>query len=381
MNALQEYFDNGGSLEDLKVNLSIKIKEHDCLPLCILNYNQVHSPTKNPIVRCCRQTIVSTVGDVPHVMFHSFHRFFNLNQNPEETQYLFDHIEDATFQTKHDGSLVLVFWYEGDWHVCTRGTFGDGPMDNGGPRWIDAVWSLLDKQKLRDMDKEFGYVFELCTKWNQVVRVYSDDRLYLLAQFQNGPSYMERSDSELDEIARHLNVYRPETFTVRSASDALDVINEESKDTVGFEGLVGKVFSDKLKRYVRVKIKSDAYIRMHHMVGGEIHKWKNILPILIQNETEEFVTHPTFQRFRDDILEKNAKWEAVRSKIEEDWKNTYINAKTPKDLAFQIKDSPFKSLYFALYRHGDKFMRDGYLTVQFWLQYQRQLVQYLDENI
>lgn len=67
------------SLEDLKTELGIKVAEHATLPLVILNYDQIESPSKtHPIILECRALVLNK--NDWSIVARSFSRFFNFGE-------------------------------------------------------------------------------------------------------------------------------------------------------------------------------------------------------------------------------------------------------------------------------------------------------------
>jgi hypothetical protein len=142
------------------------------------------------IVLECRQLIIET--SKLQIVGRYFKRFFNLNEDEIETNELMSRLSSVssnqgniTFETKHDGSLIQLFWYDNRWMMATRGSFGDGSIDNtaNGPSWVHIVskwFPCLENPDIttNELQKDKSYVFELCTEMNRVIRHYPSDSLY-----------------------------------------------------------------------------------------------------------------------------------------------------------------------------------------------------------
>jgi hypothetical protein len=77
MLAVQEYLKTK-TLDNLHDELAIEINRHDTLPLAILNYNQIKSPKKHPIVLECRGLVLEI--ETWKIIARSFPRFFNFGE-------------------------------------------------------------------------------------------------------------------------------------------------------------------------------------------------------------------------------------------------------------------------------------------------------------
>lgn len=333
------------SLDELTAEFNIKIKRHPTLPLAVLNYDQVRSPKNHPVVRECRQKIIET--HAPHrVVARSFDRFFNLDERPEETAVLLERWNDAVFQEKHDGSLISVFFYAGEFRVATRGSFADGSIAKDGPTWDAVVRSLVD---LSVLNSDNTYVFELCTKWNRVIRNYAEDCMFLLTVV-NTQSGRELADVEIDRTARGLRLQRPRVFPVANATELRGVIAEEAKRTPGFEGLVARIpLSEGV--YLRLKVKDAGYLEAHHLILGPV-TWTNLVTVVVRGELDEALLHPRFEARKGDALRVLEAWTELRAEIEATWKRVRHSA-TRKDLALtlQAEQCPYRAMMFALYKN------------------------------
>lgn len=344
MSALATYL-QAHSLDDLARDLSIRVKLHPTLPLAILNYDQIDSPKSHPVVRECRQKVIETFAPY-RVVSKSFDRFFNIGECKEDTEFLSRCLSDATFTEKHDGSLISVFFYRDEWHLITRGSWADGPMDPSrpdSPTFKDMAWSILQRDGL--VPPHFTYVFELCTPYNQIVRRYDVPCMYLLALVR--PSTGEElPQSFLDEAARALGVYLPKRWdSIHSVDEAREIVSAAEKDVHGFEGLVARVYHPLEDRYVRVKLKSEEYVRVHHNLR-EVLTRKDVIRAVVRNELDEISASHRFTAWIDEAKQMTEAWARIRAAVQLEW-NIIRPIESVKELARHIValKSPIQSLY------------------------------------
>ncbi len=359
------------TLEDLTKEFAIKVKHHPHLHLAILNYDQIQSPKKHPVVRECRQRVI----EIPYrTVSKSFDRFYNENEDPDETKFLRDHISDAVFQEKCDGSLISIFWYQDQWRVITRGSWADGLMDPtraDSPTWESMVWSLVNRDALQEKDKT--YVFELCTPYNQVVRRYTEPVMYLLAIVhpQTGQEY---DPDKVAAIAEELGVRPVPRFNVATIDDAHRNIDTQAATIVGFEGMVARVFDPQTRQEIRVKIKSAEYLRMHLKATGKL-TWKDILGAVIDGETDELKANRYFESWKDQLEKYQQDWVRLQTQFESEWRDVLKTCPLTKDIALRVRAGPFKTLFFLLYRVHIKTEKVPY---SFWLENKRFLIDHWD---
>jgi RNA ligase len=119
---------------------------HPTLPLTIWNYTEtVQFEGKwDEITLMCRGLVTDDKGNI---VARPFNKFFNI----EEGKYT--PTENFEVWDKMDGSLGIVFWYEGQWIVATRGSFTSDQAIKG--------TELLKKYNTDIMFRHLTYCFEI----------------------------------------------------------------------------------------------------------------------------------------------------------------------------------------------------------------------------
>jgi RNA ligase len=138
INILNKYIEEG---------LVVK-NDHPTLPISIYNYSRTcqYEGKWDNITKMCRGLVLDKEGNV---VAKSFDKFFNyeeltLNDIPNESFEVFE---------KMDGSLLIVFWYEGKWIVASRGSFTSEQAIKGA--------ELLKKYNTDIMFRHLTYCFEI----------------------------------------------------------------------------------------------------------------------------------------------------------------------------------------------------------------------------
>ncbi len=272
----------GETLDNLAERLSLKVAEHSSLPLVILNYT-IQSPKLDPIALECRGLCLEK--GTWKVVARAFDRFFNYGEATELTEG-FDW-GDFVAEEKADGSLCLLYNYDGQWHVNTRGSFAEGQTQPNGPTWEQLFWmGMPGKAELRGLRPECTYVFELCSPYNKVVKQFSEPTLYLLTSSEAEHIYSNRSPSAweleyardmLDMTANRLGVKRPALHKIDSPQDALMKLEAEAGD---FEGYVLRD-----RTGLRLKVKNAKYVALHHLKGNNnLFAVDKLLPYILNEE-------------------------------------------------------------------------------------------------
>ena len=329
-----EYLKNN-SLEDLKEEFGIKVKEYSEYNLAVLNYSQTDSPKFHPIVMECRGLIIDTEYLVP--VSKTFSRFFNLNENSNEV-FAFD--QPFRVEEKADGSLMSVYYFDGSWRIASRGTaFGEGSCDN--TTFHDLFEDIIGMDINNFMNfhnKDLYYTFEMCSLSNKVVKMYKKSCVYLLnIQDMYGKEF---SAHLIDFVAGELGVLRPKVYEFKNVKEAVKSFeNFEPTD----EGYVLIDFYGK-----RLKIKNPAYVDLHQLKGNDVLTAKRITDIIFRGETEEILSYfPELKEYFDPWV--NA-YEQLLKDIENWHYIMNVPGKTQKEFALSIRDFGFKSILFMMRR-------------------------------
>lgn len=253
--------------------------------------------------------------------------------------------EKTQIVEKIDGSLIELFCYDGNWHINTRGSFGDGELNFSGKTWGEWVWSLLVREVVEQLDPSWTYVFEFVSPYNKVVKHYPVPQLYLLSVVRNTDG-VELSSVEADRIASDLGVSRPKTYALGSPDDILDFLRENGRNDPTFEGFVAV---DRDNR--RVKMKSESYVHLHHLFdNGNVFNPRRLVPLILNGETDEIVAYlPELKPHIEKIAEQLDRELAA---LTETWVANWQIA-DQKEFALAVKDKPFSGLLFQIRKqHG-----------------------------
>jgi len=212
-------------------------KRHPIFPITIYNYSikTQYEEHWDDITLQARGLVLDDYGEV---VARPFRKFFNLNQGRFVPTNEFEVYE------KYDGSLGIVFYYENNWHIATRGSFTSEQSVLGK--------SFLNRYDLATLETDKTYLFEIVGKNNRIVVDYGDlEDLVLLSAFDN-KSGKEIHRKELENIGFRL-------------CEKYDGINDYGTlaDTIGQnrEGYVVRFSNGH-----RAKIKGTEYLRLHKII-------------------------------------------------------------------------------------------------------------------
>lgn len=274
---LQKYLRSSKTPADLTRQFGIYTYEHPELPLVGFKYDQVDSKDFkfHPIIREARGIVLER--DTWDVVARPFDRFFNFGEDPETTKS-FDWKYFTTTE-KVDGSLIIVYYYNGEWHANTSGSFGLGECPTSGLSWCELFWKTACIKR-NELLTYLTYVFELCTLYNKVVITHKDPKVYLLGVIdkQNGFEYTVA----LQSIANDLKVRAPETFPIKTESGLHAFLKEREQGPL-WEGVVCRDNNN-----IRFKAKDTRYVAWHRLKNnGNLIMAKNVVPVILENEMSE----------------------------------------------------------------------------------------------
>lgn len=337
-------------IEALTSELGIKVSHDEDTGLVIFNYDQIESPKTHPVVRECRGLILE--NNSWNFVARSFPRFFNWGEVIDEMKNF--NFNEFVIDSKEDGSLCIIYYYNGNWHANTRGSFGKDHMQFQNFTWREAFIKALNVNSFNDLnnilDERLTYVCEFVSPWNKIVRKYDKPSMYLLTIFNgiNELSWKEIDDEELRIKEHKLLFVRPNRYYFSSIDEIkLFLQSLESKDPTN----EGVVIRDKDNR--RWKIKSPTYLSLHRLRGeGNMYDPKNIIPFVLSGEADELLTY--FPEIEDGFR-----------KIESEIKESYITLNSlwnstkhitdQKEFALAIMNkTPFTGILFQIRKSGEK---------------------------
>ena len=334
------------SLEELKAELGINYYLHPTLPLVGFKYDQIDSPKAHPVVRECRGLVLE--DKTWKIVAKPFNRFFNVGELAEEFAE-FDW-NDCSITAKEDGSLIIMYYYAGSWHVNTSGSFGLGSQQVFGGTWRELFYKTAGDDILMKLDEnkfhDHTLIFELCTVYNKIVRTYKKNQIFLLAASQNNDDeWSEHSDLHVDTISTLIGVQRPERWTFTNQEDICNfLLSQEEKDPT-FEGVVLRD-----KNNLRYKWKTSTYVSLHKLKdNGNVLLPKNLVPLVLAGEADEKKVY---------LPEISSALDAVAAIVDDLWsslKDMWIkhsNIVDQKEFALSIKEHPLSSILFMNRKQG-----------------------------
>lgn len=336
-------------LEALTSELGIKVKDYPEHNLVVLNYSQIDSPKTHPVVRECRGLILQR--DNLKVLCRPFDRFFNAGEAPETVED-FD-ITRAVALEKVDGSLIKI-WCDrgGKWRCATRGTaFAESSVNDSNLTFAELVYRAVgcedtgilgfQGQCEKHLERHVTYLFELTSQENRVVTRYEGTTLWYL-----GARETETGIDLTDNLGQMFSAKGIGAKEIKHFK--FDTLEHALEASQGLKDLQeGYVLFDKVS-HKRIKVKSPAYVAVHHLRGEGLNP-KRIKQLVLTNEQDEYLKYfPEDADFVDPYVVKLALLESNMSEAY----NMYREELSQKDFALKVKDFGFSAILFQARQRG-----------------------------
>ena len=266
------------NLEELENYLErglLEKTDHPSLPLSIWNYSRgcQFESSWDEITLGMRGTILDHDGNL---VAGAFPKFFNY----EEVRHLVPVSGEYVYvQEKMDGSLGILFWYEGEWHLATKGSFASDQA-------LKGMGILRNKYNLANFHTHVTYLCEIIYPENRIVVDYKGEEkiVFIGANIVNEELHW----TEAKNIFKSSFIKDDDIVQTRQYFSFGSELYRDLKEmnTQNSEGHVLRFHPGNF----RMKIKFADYVRLHKILTGfsNVSIWeylrdgKDISPILEQ---------------------------------------------------------------------------------------------------
>lgn len=292
----------------------VDVQSHPYLPLKIYNYSRTCAFEKHwdEITLQCRGLILDNEGNV---VARSFPKFFNFEEiNPSDYPFNEEH---CYVTVKEDGSLIILFNYNGEWIFASKGSFtSDQAL---------KAQEIFNKKYNKDyLMPGVSYIFEIMYPENRIVVNYGEEeKLVLLSMFDG---YKEKKYTSLYMAATVIGcpyVHLEKLRGIQSIEALNQLVNNlRTKYDGNSEGFVIRFHPSDF----RMKIKYEEYVRLHRLLTNfsnvdiwEMLKNNEDIKGYLDNVPDEFDVW-----VKDIINDLKQKY----SDVEEDARNYYVLLRT-----------------------------------------------------
>lgn len=219
---------------------------HPTLPLTIWNYSE-KVQYENLWDDVTLQTRGLVTDDKGKIVARPFCKFFNMEEEKHTPTPDFD------VYAKMDGSLGILFNYQGQWVMATRGSFTSDQA-------LKAFF-MLQKYDFNKLHEDYTYLFEIIYDDNRIVVKYDFEDLVLLGMIHTETGYEVDLYSEGVDV-RFKNLINNLGFNVVKKYDGV-------RDYAELKGIIKHDEEGFVVRFTngqRMKIKGEEYLRLHKLM-------------------------------------------------------------------------------------------------------------------
>jgi hypothetical protein len=306
---------------------------HPSLPLTIWNYNEKvqFEDLWNEDLLMCRGLVTDDKGKI---VARPFKKFFNLEEGKHTPTEYFEIYE------KLDGSLGILFNYEGEWVFATRGSFTSDQSVKG--------FEMLSKYRYNELPKRFTYLFEIIYPENRIVVEYPFEDVVMLGMIDTENGY------EVDIFPGNFSDLRYKNILAN-----LDFKLVKKFHGINDYSLLKNMIGDNEEGYVvrfsngnRMKIKGVEYLRLHKIMTNisTTSVWEYLKNGENINELLKDVPDEFFKRIHEYVNYLNENFNSILTSYNSYFLTITDNIVTidRKSFAEEAKKYEYPSLLFSI---------------------------------
>jgi RNA ligase len=298
LEVLNKYYEDGWLIK----------QTHPTLPLTIWNYSQTtqYDGKWDEVTMMCRGLI--TDNNTGKILVHPFKKFFNYEEVvgkgviPSKGDYVY-------IQEKMDGSLGILFCYEGEWVMATRGSFTSDQSIKG-MEILKRNYPVFDRAWMT----EYAYLVEIIYPENRIVVDYGKEKITFLSVVLNEgyDCWKPTDETELHwttacSIFAGNGIKKSDIVKTEQHFNFSDELYKslKEKNETNKEGFVLRFFPGNF----RMKIKFEEYVRLHKVMtevstksvweivsnGDDMESLLKDVPDEFFDKVKEYVSELTFQ--------------------------------------------------------------------------------------
>lgn len=318
--------------------LKIDEKTINNVDYILFKYDQIESDFSDPIVKECRGIILRK--NDWKIVCYPFKKFFNYGEGYSDTI----DFETSKVQEKVDGSIMKM-WYDGnEWIISTNGkidstdaTCAIGKSFN--ELFIESLKNQLDNDETKyneffetlNKHKNYTYIFEMVHPLTRVVIEYDKPDLRHIGT---------RNNDTYEELDINIGIQKPTEYKFNSFDD---VVNMSRLLPYSEEGYVVVDAN-----WNRVKVKSPAYLAVHHLKNNGVISARRVIDIILKGEQSEVLSiFPEFTDYFNVASEIFYNFKAELEKNIDDFKNMTFESK--KGFAMVASKTQLPDFFFQVY--------------------------------
>jgi len=262
----------------------------------LLRYNQYESDFNLDEVKEARGSIFTYEDGIWKCVARALDKFHNWGESYAATPLI--HWNDGVdVLEKIDGSLIKVWWHD-RWHVSTNNcidAFATTGATARGVNFGNLFMTIANAQFgngwMQHLNKEYCYYFELVApSYNTIVVQYQENRVWFLGC--RNMVTMEESAT----IPETFQNFVPRTYHFNSLDDCIEASHTLDRNHEGFVVRANTMYDGS---FLRIKVKGDEYLRLHHTLNNGVITDASIVEMWQNNTLDDFVG--SFPQFNDRV--------------------------------------------------------------------------------
>ena len=301
---------------------------HPSLPLTIYNYTAKAQYDRHWIDATlhCRGLVLDNLYQP---IARPLPKFFNLDEYqgkiPDGVPNIYE---------KLDGSLIILFHYQGAWEVASRGSFASDQSH------MARVLLANYQSDVDRLDPEYTYLFEIIYPNNRIVVDYgAAQRLVLLAAVHTETG-AELAHTEVNWIDR------AETYPATTLPEWIKSIDARQAELSNHEGFILK-----WPNGFRLKYKLADYVRLHRIITRV--QAKDIWECLSQNQDLDQFLDSVPDEFYNWVKDTKLDLETQYQAIETECQNAFKDFGDRKESAIYFQTQKYPGVLFLMLDQRD----------------------------
>lgn len=227
------------------------VSQRDLGEISIYNYTNkcAYAQEWDEYTKLCRGLILNRLTG--EIVATPFPKFFNIGERPETEYESLPH-EPYRIFAKMDGSLGILYRYNGEYRVASRGSFDSS----------QAIWATqhLSRYNLSGLPNNLTLLFEIIYPENRIVVDYGSRKDLILLAAYNRYNWTEIEWEEVRNLAHQYRLPLCSSLDNKTVSQCMD---EKKSLPISEEGWVIRFSSG-----LRVKVKGEEYFRLSRLIQG-----------------------------------------------------------------------------------------------------------------
>lgn len=277
----------------------ITVKEDEFYIL--LSYSQIDSDFSLQLVQECRGIILRK-SDL-RVVCYPFNKFFNVQEgHASEIDW-----STARVQEKLDGSIIKVWFDNGEWNLSTNGTINganaelQNSLGNAKNYWqLFVSAENFPKSFPSNLNPNYTYIFEIVSPFNRIVVPYNKTEIFHLGT---------RNNDTFEELNEDIGIQKPKEYNLGSLKECI-----EASKFLPFSEEGWVIVDDKFNR---IKCKGVAYVAAHHLRGEGSLNNKRIVDMIRVNGQDDFLS--IFPEYDDVFFNVKDRIDNFIDEVNTDW--------------------------------------------------------------